>query len=205
MDEVPFDQRVKVTSIHLEGEAIAWHRSYIKARNSVIGPTRTEYVIALNERFGEEFEDHMESLKNLMQSGSVREYQAEFDRLLTGVNLSNENTISCFLGGLKLELNKAVKVQVPRTLMQAYKIARLQEEVFEAQAKTWGLKLVYKPAQNGLLPTPSHYKSQSFQKSTIPQPTFKKPVESRQAWPSKISGRRLTAAEMVFSVMKNMS
>ncbi|KAH0729849.1 hypothetical protein KY285_000853 [Solanum tuberosum] len=27
-DEVPYDQRVRVASIHLDGEAIAWHRSY---------------------------------------------------------------------------------------------------------------------------------------------------------------------------------
>lgn len=53
----------------------------------------------------------------------MREYQAEFDRLLTRVNHSNENTISCFLGGLKHDLNKEVKVQAPRILMQAYKIA----------------------------------------------------------------------------------
>lgn len=143
MDEVPLDQRVKVTSIHLEGEAIALHRAYIKARNSVIDPTWTEYLIALNERFGKEFEDHMESLKNLVQTDSVNEYQAEFDRLLTGVNLSNENTISYFLGGLKPELNKAVKVQAPRTLIKAYKIAMLQEEVFESQDKMWRLKPIY--------------------------------------------------------------
>lgn len=27
MDEIPYSQRVKVASIHLDGEAIAWHRS----------------------------------------------------------------------------------------------------------------------------------------------------------------------------------
>lgn len=43
----------------------------------------------------------MEALKNLQQIGSVKDYQSEFNRLLTGVNLSNENAISCFLGGLK--------------------------------------------------------------------------------------------------------
>lgn len=56
----------------------------------------------------------MEALKNLKQTGEVREYQAEFDRLLTGVNLSSENEISCYLGGLKLELNKAVRIQNPK-------------------------------------------------------------------------------------------
>lgn len=101
MDEVAFDQRVKVASIHFDGEVIAWHRSYVKSRDSVLEPTWTEYVLALNERFGEGFEDHMEALKNLQQTGSVKYYQAEFDRLLIGVNLSNENAISCFIGGLK--------------------------------------------------------------------------------------------------------
>ncbi|KAH0635981.1 hypothetical protein KY290_036382 [Solanum tuberosum] len=85
MDEVPFDQRVRVTSIHLEGEAIAWHRSYIRSRNSVLDPTWTECVLALSERLGEGFEDPMEELKNLQQTSTVKEYQAKFDRLLTGV------------------------------------------------------------------------------------------------------------------------
>ncbi|KAH0652768.1 hypothetical protein KY289_030446 [Solanum tuberosum] len=98
MDDIPYSQRVKVTSIHLDGEAIGWHRSYMKARNSVVDPTWTDYILALNER------------------------------LLTRVNLSNENAISCFLGGLKPELNKSVRIQAPKTLMQAYKLARLQEE-----------------------------------------------------------------------------
>ncbi|KAH0743125.1 hypothetical protein KY290_031118 [Solanum tuberosum] len=107
MDEIPYSQRVKVTSIHLDREAIAWHRSYMKARNTAVDPIWTKYILALNERFGDGYEDSMESIKHLEQTSNVRAYQAEFDRLLTGVNLSNENVISCFLGGLKPELNKS--------------------------------------------------------------------------------------------------
>ncbi|KAH0672795.1 hypothetical protein KY290_025029 [Solanum tuberosum] len=173
---VPFDQRVRVTSIHLEGEAIAWHRSYIKSRNSVLDPTWTKCVLALSERFGEGFEDPMDELKNLQQTSTVKEYQAEFDRLLTGVNLSTENTISCFLEVLKLELNKSIRIQNPRTLMQAYKIARLQEGVFEAQAQSWGLKTNNKP-QHAILSTPTTFKPQTFQKPFISNPTFRKPFE----------------------------
>ncbi|VFQ67183.1 unnamed protein product [Cuscuta campestris] len=100
MDEIPSEQKVKIASIHLEGEAIAWHRSYIRNVN-MANQSWTEYVLALNERFGEAFEDPMEELKNLTQTGSVREYQAAFDKLMTIVNLTNENAISCFIGGLK--------------------------------------------------------------------------------------------------------
>ncbi|XP_019262963.1 PREDICTED: uncharacterized protein LOC109240744 [Nicotiana attenuata] len=195
MDEVAFDQRVKVASIHFDGEAIAWHRSYANSRNSVLEPTWTEYVLALNERFGEGFEDHMEALKILQQMGSVKGYQAEFDRLLTGVNLSNENAISYFLGGLKPELNKAVRIQSPRTLLQAYRIARLQEEVFEAQAQSWGLKPIMR-TNIGILPIPNHNKLQYNQKNLLPNSTNKKPFEPNLTKNTRIPGRRLSTTEM---------
>ncbi|XP_016544368.1 uncharacterized protein LOC107844474 [Capsicum annuum] len=176
MDEVPFEQRVKVASIHFDGEAIAWHGAYMRCRNSVVDPTWTEYVISLNERFGDGFEDPMEALMNLRQTGSVREYQAEFDKLLTRVNLSNENAISCFLGGLTPALNKAVRIQGPKILMQTYKVVRLQEEVFEAQAQSWGLK---KPSYN-----------------LASNSTYEQPFEQKKIKGSKIPGKRLSAAAM---------
>ncbi|XP_015169203.1 uncharacterized protein [Solanum tuberosum] len=140
MDEVPYDQRVRVASIHLDGEAIVWHRSYLKSRNTVIDPFWFKYVLVVNERFGEEFEDSMEALKNLQQTEDVRTYQAEFDRLLNGVNLSNENAISCFIGGLKTELNKAIRMQAPKTLM----FQVVQKPTFSSTA----VKKPYEPNAN---------------------------------------------------------
>lgn len=187
MDEVPPDQRVRVASINLDGEAIAWHRSYLKARNSATDPSWSEYVLAVNERFGEGFEDSMESIKNLQQIGDVRTYQAEFDRLLNAVNLSNENAINCFLGGLKPELNKAVRIQAPRTLMQAYKIAKFQEEVFDAQAKSWGMRNNNR-TQSGILPTPSRF--QGVQRPDFTNTTVKKPYEpNANRFSSNTAGR----------------
>ncbi|XP_070045243.1 uncharacterized protein [Nicotiana tomentosiformis] len=145
MDEIAFEERVKVACIHFDWDAIVWHKSYMKSRNSDTFPTWTEYVLALHDNFGEGFEDHMEAIKNLKQTGSVKDYQTEFNKLFNEVNLSTENAISCFLGGLNSELNKAVKIQAPRTLMQTYKIARLQEGVFDAQAQSRGLK--FKPLE----------------------------------------------------------
>ncbi|KAH0670728.1 hypothetical protein KY289_025221 [Solanum tuberosum] len=181
------------------GKVIVWHKSYLRSRNSVLDPTWTEYVLALSERFEEGFEDPMEELKNLQQTSTVKEYQTEFNRLLTGVNLSTENTISCFVGGLKPELNKSVRIQNPRTLMQAYKIARFQEGVFEAQALSWGLKTNNK-SQHSILSTPTTFKPQTFQKPFISNPTFMKPFEPNGSRVNRFNGnnpgRRLTAAEM---------
>lgn len=199
MGEILYDQRVKVTSIHLDGDAIAWHRSYMKARNSTLDPTWTEYVLALNERFGDVFEDSMKAIKNLHQTGKVKDYQAKFDRLLTGVNLSIENVISYFLDGLKPELNKAVRMQSPRTIMQAYKLSRSQEEVFKAQEHAWGAKPIGK-TQHAILPTPSYQNYQKTHNNISPSTSsFKKPFDSINNRLNKMhnSGRKLfTEAEM---------
>lgn len=62
-------KRVKVSSIRLEGEAIAWHISYLKARIPFRCSSATEYIFALNERLREGFEDPMEAIKNVKQTG----------------------------------------------------------------------------------------------------------------------------------------
>ncbi|PHT70935.1 hypothetical protein T459_26039 [Capsicum annuum] len=90
-----------------------------------------EYVIALVERFGSDFDNPMEELK-IKQVGTVNEYQAVFERHLTRVNLSEENTISCYIGGLSPELNIAVKITNPTSLSQVYKSARLHEAYLDA-------------------------------------------------------------------------
>ncbi|KAH0702790.1 hypothetical protein KY290_018102 [Solanum tuberosum] len=131
MDEILYNQRVKVTSIHLDGEAIAWHRLYMKARNSVVDPTW-----ALNESY--------------------------------------------FLGGLKPELNKSVRMQAPKTLMNTYKLARLQEE-------------------NLILPTPNFHRNQK--RPILANTSYRKPFDNSYNKPSGFQGnangmKLFTAADM---------
>ncbi|KAH0696512.1 hypothetical protein KY289_013994 [Solanum tuberosum] len=141
----------------------------------------------------------MEALKNLQQTSSVREYQAEFDRLLTRLNLSNENAISCFLGGLKRELNKSIRIHFPKTLLPAYKVARLQEEVFEAQVQSWGIKS-FRKVQGPILPTPAYIKPQYSQRNSYSNSTFTKTLESApnriNRLPNNGVTKMLSAAEM---------
>ncbi|PHT55201.1 ARF guanine-nucleotide exchange factor GNL1 [Capsicum baccatum] len=183
----------------MEGEAIVWHRSHMKSRNTGVELSWSEYVLSLNERFGEGFEDAVEALKKLTQIGSVKEYQAEFDRLLSFVNLSVENQISCYLVGLKSELNKSVRFQSPRTLMEDYKLTRLQDGVFQAQASSWGLKNGGR-IQGPILPTLAYSKPLVFQRPVGVSTTFNKVREDYTNKNFKtngnIIGRRLTSAEM---------
>ncbi|PHT92339.1 hypothetical protein T459_00221 [Capsicum annuum] len=104
MENIAPEDKVTIESMQLEGEAIQW--------------------------FGIDFDDPMEEIKKINQRRSVREYQAAFERSLTRVNLSEENAISCYIGGLKIELNIAVKITKPSSLSQAYNSARMQEAYF---------------------------------------------------------------------------
>jgi len=70
-------------------------------------PNWGDYVRALVDRFGTDFDDPMEEIKKIKQVGSVKDYQSVFERNLTRVNLSQGYAISCFIGGLKPELNIA--------------------------------------------------------------------------------------------------
>jgi len=94
MENVAAEEKVTVAAMQLEGEAIQWHLSFMRYRQYLQPATWNEYVMAMVERFGTNFDDPMEEIKKIKQVGSVKEYQSVFERHLTRVNLSQENAIS---------------------------------------------------------------------------------------------------------------
>ncbi|XP_060212277.1 uncharacterized protein LOC132639908 [Lycium barbarum] len=136
MENVPGHEKVNVAALQLEGESIQWHLSFMRYRKYLQPATWNDYIMAMVERFGTYFDDPMEEIKKVKQVGSVVEYQAIFERNLARVTLSHENAISCFIGGLKPELNIAVKRAEPITLTQAYKSARMEEAYLAAVIKS---------------------------------------------------------------------
>nr|DAD45646.1 TPA_asm: hypothetical protein HUJ06_003876 [Nelumbo nucifera] len=91
-------------------------------------PRWEEYVRALNIRFGSTvYEDPMSELLDLRQAGSVQEYQEAFEELLNRVEVCEEYAVSCFLSGLKEDIQMPVRMFMPKTLHQALSLARIQE------------------------------------------------------------------------------
>lgn len=83
---------------------------------------------AITARFSDALlEDAMEDLTSLMQTGSLRDYCRQFDALLNKVTIYEEYAVSIFLKGLKTELRCPVNMFRPKTLHDAYSLARLQE------------------------------------------------------------------------------
>lgn len=62
---VPSTQGVKDADMYFNGDAIAWHLSYMKSMGNLPLPSWDEYLLALNENFGEIFVDSMIELKKL--------------------------------------------------------------------------------------------------------------------------------------------
>jgi hypothetical protein len=71
----------------------------------------------------------METLSKLKQDGSLEDYKTKFDTLALKVQrLPEEHKLSCFLGGLKGEIRLPVHMFNPKSLVDAYSLARIQEE-----------------------------------------------------------------------------
>nr|KYP66116.1 hypothetical protein KK1_012400 [Cajanus cajan] len=89
----------------------------------------------------------MAELMRLRQKKFVCEYHEEFDSIVNRLNLSEEYMLSCFLGGLKNEIQMLVCMFQPSTIRRAFTLARMYEAANSPSTQT---NLVAKP-QKGVL------------------------------------------------------
>ncbi|GKB36930.1 reverse transcriptase, partial [Tanacetum coccineum] len=144
VDNVDDNVKVKLASIHLYDKALAWHRQFEKVNGEFA--SWELYETAIYKRFGPCYKDPMEEIKNLRQEGTVSDYQDKFEALISRVELTESQAISCFLSGLQQDIGLLVKMFKPKTLYDAYQLTRMQETL-----RTMNTKM-YTP----ILPTPKH-------------------------------------------------
>ncbi|XP_071688952.1 uncharacterized protein [Rutidosis leptorrhynchoides] len=77
----------------------------------------------------------MAELKNLKQSRSVQTYKDEFEVLLNKVKITIKQGISLFLASLQKEIELPVRMFRPKSLEDAYCLAKLQEDTITATKK----------------------------------------------------------------------
>ena len=71
----------------------------------------------------------METLTKLRHTQSMATYKSQFEALSNRIrNLFESHKLSCFMGGLKDDVRLVVKMQGPRSLGEAYALAKIQEE-----------------------------------------------------------------------------
>ncbi|XP_071913952.1 uncharacterized protein [Coffea arabica] len=128
IDETPSETKVRIAAMHLEDKALQWHQVFMKARISRDPPSWEEYVRALGARFGDcLYDDPMGDLKSLKQTRTVKEYQDSFEELLNRVALPEQYAVSCFIRGLREEIQLSVRMFMPRDLQHAVGLAKIEE------------------------------------------------------------------------------
>ncbi|XP_071927614.1 uncharacterized protein [Coffea arabica] len=113
VDETPNAVKVKIAAMSLE-----------------------EYVRELSSRFGDSlYDDPMRELKSLKQSGSVKEYHDVFEELLNRVDLPKDYATSCFLSGLKPEIQLILRMFMPKNVQHARILTKIEEAKMIVQSK----------------------------------------------------------------------
>ena len=84
--------------------------------------------------------DPVEEFNKLQLSTTVLAYQEKFEELRSEVmirvpHLSESYFVSSFLSGLSEEFRSLVRTHKPKTLTQAFELARLQENALESILK----------------------------------------------------------------------
>lgn len=128
--EIPMEQRVSFAAYHLTSEANGWWQAISKALH--LDPNTAPWATFEHElwiRFGpSEGENFHEALSKIRQTGSLRDYQKEFERLMNKVdNWSEQALVGTFLGGLKETIADNVRMFSPTTLRAVINLARLRD------------------------------------------------------------------------------
>nr|KYP37825.1 hypothetical protein KK1_040968 [Cajanus cajan] len=127
VDNTPEDYKVRLAVVHFEGKALQWHSAYVKTVGLENLPSWLEYTRILLDRFGEICEDPMADLMKLRQKSSITEYHEEFDSIVSHVELSEAHQLSCFLGGLKQDVQMMVRMFQPDSVRKVFSLAKIYE------------------------------------------------------------------------------
>ena len=92
------------------------------------------------------FDDFTRALTKLHQTGTVREYQIEFEKLTNHTEgFPNAFYLSYFISGLKDAIRSEVKMFCPRTMMEALGLAKLAEDKIRAQQRSKSTLVPFRP------------------------------------------------------------
>ncbi|XP_035542078.1 uncharacterized protein K02A2.6-like [Juglans regia] len=124
-----------MASYYMDGEALVWYQEALEGGQFRDWDT---FARSLLIRFGPTaYDDPMEALTRLKQTGSIAAYQAQFKALSNRLRgLSDVHKLSCFLSGLKDEIRLPIRMFNPVSLSAAYALAKIQEEYLASSKKS---------------------------------------------------------------------
>jgi hypothetical protein len=168
LHNVPHTQKVQIVSLYLEPNQFVWYRWLCSRKSLVTWTIFTEEMIAHYE--DTRSNTFFSQLINLKQKGSVTEHIENFQRLNIKVtDIPDEHLIDVFIGTLKDNIQHEVLLWEPKSLENAFKVARNVESKNTAMAT----RRTY----------PNIYRENNAPSPKTPQPTRLTPqqLEERKA------------------------
>jgi hypothetical protein len=137
--------RTRFTALNFQGSAATWLQTVERQGRITDWDRLCELVFNKYDR--DQYQTQLRQLEMLQQTGSVTEYQAQFEKLAHGVLLYNPTYddvffVTRFLAGLKEEIRSAITLHRPRDVDTASALALLQEEEL-SMAKSKGSGKVF--------------------------------------------------------------
>ncbi|KAL4319444.1 hypothetical protein GQ457_18G018050 [Hibiscus cannabinus] len=130
-ENVPEAAKIRVVMLHLEGKALQWHQFLSRTQRDFHQLNWDQYANLLRERFCPGgLEDPFSELLALKQNESVEQFYEEFIHLLNQVQLPDEYVLSMFKNHLRLEISQYLQLLQPKTLMDAFHLAKHLEKAF---------------------------------------------------------------------------
>ncbi|XP_026450099.1 uncharacterized protein LOC113350204 [Papaver somniferum] len=132
-------QRVSIDSLHFDGRADQWFLNFQIGKFTI---TWNDLCVGICTRFENPFNDnYVGAFNKLMQINSVEEYFEQFETLKAFMLTKNQYLIKdyfilSFISGLKEEIRGSVLMFHPQSLMEAFSLARLEEQKCSLYGKT---------------------------------------------------------------------
>ncbi|GJY63402.1 ty3-gypsy retrotransposon protein [Tanacetum coccineum] len=129
----PADQWLKIVGFNLDGAAAEWFQWM--TMNGLI-TTWARFEESVWNCFGPlEYEDPNGALSKLLQLGTVKYYQREFEKLMNrAMDIPDSLLISFYISGLKLHLRREFLVSRPTTQGDAFSLALITESRLDDKA-----------------------------------------------------------------------
>ncbi|CAA0840317.1 Unknown protein, partial [Striga hermonthica] len=140
LNEMPQRDWVRYAVYYLDGEANVWWQWLTRVYRGRQQPIRwKDFERELSTCLGNSYyHNHDEALTRIRQTGSVRDYQKEFERLACRVRGWPESAlVGAFVGGLRYDLAAEVRLERQETMHKAMEVARRWEDHLAATRRGW--------------------------------------------------------------------
>ncbi|KAJ0028476.1 hypothetical protein Pint_35254 [Pistacia integerrima] len=127
-------EKLPMAGYHLDGDVQLWYQCF---KNQREGINWEVFKYELHLRYGpSRYQIFFGDLTKLKQTGSIRDYQRDFNRLLHRAgHLSKEQQVGCFMSGLKEAIRVDLQACNPISLSTAIGLAQLYESHMYDQQK----------------------------------------------------------------------